>query len=98
MTFIEQDKAGTWNTFVPFFKGMRKLCKHLNNPKDGLTFNVQMNVVPGYGLAIQYGLPYLASGTMSFFVTSMSFAVVLAFLSACYVAFCHAYHQAQIST
>ena len=42
---------------------MRALCKKINNVKDSLLFAVQMNVVAGYGLAVQFALPYLETGT-----------------------------------
>lgn len=51
--FVEQDKAGTWNTFVPFFADMRRLCKKINNAKDAMTFSIQMNYIAGYGLLLQ---------------------------------------------
>ena len=61
--FIEQDKAGTYNTYVPFYADMRHHCKKINNPKEGLIFSVQMNNIPGYGILLQYCLPYLETGT-----------------------------------
>jgi hypothetical protein len=51
--FVEQDKAGTWNTFVPFYADMRRLCKKINSAKDAMTFSIQMNYIAGYGLLLQ---------------------------------------------
>ena len=42
---------------------MRKLCKKINKAAGSLVFSIQMNHIPGFGLAIQYGLPYLETGT-----------------------------------
>jgi len=61
--FLEQDKAGTWNTFVPWYADMRKLCKKINTAKDSLVFSMQMTYIAGFGLLMQYGLPYLETGT-----------------------------------
>ena len=42
--------------------GMRRACKKINSKKGGLVFSVQMNHVPGFGLLLQYALPYLETG------------------------------------
>lgn len=48
---------------MPFYPNMHKLCKKVNTVKDSLLFSIQMNHIPGFGVAIQYGLPYLETGT-----------------------------------
>ena len=60
--YIEMDCAGQNNTFVPWFTNQRSHAKHINCAKKGLKFKVQMNVIAGHGLCLQYALPYLKTG------------------------------------
>ena len=61
--YMEQDAAGQNNTFVPWFCKIREHSKHVNSAKHGMPFKVQMNVVAGFGLCVQYAIPYLKTGT-----------------------------------
>ena len=48
---------------MPFFANIHKAVKKINDIGSGMGFSIQMNHVPGYGVAIQFGLPYLETGT-----------------------------------
>ena len=54
-----QDAAGQHNTYAPHLLNMHPLSKRVNSPKKSLQFKLMMNVIAGFGLCIQYGLPYL---------------------------------------